>query len=508
MNDSTHRGNEVPKHGSNGGRVSRRRFLRWAAGAVAAGIGGALAGAIPSTGRPTTAQSAGRVLVLGAGLSGLAAAWELEAAGHDVTVLEARTHPGGRVSTLRQPFAGDLYAEAGAVAFSEAYTQANRFIDELGLERADWAVPDLRPLYHLHGERFTAGGEEPPDWPYDLTAEERELGPVGILQRYAIEPLPPEIAEPNRWNEPPLADLDRMTLGEFMRRHGASQAAIQLVADTQFFGPRVDNISALSAAVAEFGLFFAGAPFVLQGGNDQLPTAMAERLSRAIQYGVEVTEVHHSRSGVEVRARRGDRTERFRGGRVVCTLPAPVLQGVRFDPTLPASARYALRRMPFIDTTNAYVQVSRAFWHEEGVTGSASTDLPIDEVTRAPTSDAAGPHERAILKSAVRGPAATRFGARSDEAVIARTLQHLDEVHPGIYDVQEGGTVKSWGRDPYALGCASWPGPGDVTWLLGSLQRPHGRVHFAGEHTSVLRSTMEGALRSGIRAAGEVAQAS
>jgi Monoamine oxidase len=47
-------------------------------------------------------------------------------------------------------------------------------------------------------------------------------------------------------------------------------------------------------------------------------------------------------------------------------------------------------------------------------------------------------------------------------------------------------------------------GPGDVTGHLEALQRPHGRIHFAGEHTSILRATMEGALRSGIRAAQEV----
>lgn len=488
--------------------VSRRHFLRQAAGATAAGIG--MSVAHPFAGIPisATAPSAKHVLVLGAGLSGLAAAWELEAAGHEVTVLEARSRPGGRVFTLRQSFAEDLYAEAGAVAFSETYSQANRFIDELGLARAEWAVPDLRPLYHLKGQRFSVGPNQSPDWPYSLTPEEQKLGPMGIMQRYIIDPLPPEIAKPDRWDRSPLADLDDLSLAGFMRRHGASEGAIELIADTQFFGPRVDNISMLSSALAEFGLFFAGTPFVLAGGNDRLPTAMAQRLSRAIQYGVEVTEVRQTDSGVEVQALRGDRTERFQGDRIVCAIPAPVLQGVRFTPSLPSAKQFALRNMPHIDTTNVYVQVGRAVWYEAGVTGSASTDLPIDEIARAPASDAGGPQERVILKSSVRGPAATRLGLLSDEEALDHTLRHLAKVHPGIDGVQEGGTAKSWGQDPYALGCVSWPGPGDVTWFLKSLQSPHGRVHFAGEHTSVLRSTMEGALRSGIRAAAEITQTS
>src|SRR5215212_819376 len=67
---------------------------------------------------PTPANVAGKprkVIVVGAGLAGLAAAYELVQLGHDVTVLEARTRPGGRVHTLRSQFADRLYAEAGAI---------------------------------------------------------------------------------------------------------------------------------------------------------------------------------------------------------------------------------------------------------------------------------------------------------------------------------------------------------------------------------------------------------
>ena len=67
--------------------------------------------------------------------------------------------------------------------------------------------------------------------------------------------------------------------------------------------------------------------------------------------------------------------------------------------------------------------------------------------------------------------------------------------------------MKAWSADPYALGHVSFPGPGDVLAYLSLLQQPHGRIHFAGEPTSILRSTMEGALRSGVRAAAEVNEA-
>lgn len=497
--------------------ISRRDFIQGigALGVAAPLVGSAFANLFPGgLGRsdepspePLPKRQPGSVsnsvIIIGAGLSGLAAAWELDNAGHEVTVLEARTRPGGRVHTLREPFTGDLYAEAGAATYTQAYTQANRYIDELNLKRASFAQPDLRSLYHLNGQRFATVPDQQTEWPYDLAEEERGLGPRGLVKKYLMAPLPDEISRPERWKKPPLSELDQISLAEYMERQGASQGAVDLVADTHWWGMRPNRSSTLFLALAEFGLSVGGS-FILEGGNDRLPTAMASRLSQQIRYGVEVTAIRDQGAGVEVEALRGSHPERFEADRAICTIPGSILQGIDIEPELSGDKRRAIANFPSVDTTRVYVQIGRCFWYDEGITGSARTNLPIGHISRQPSTDPGGPEERIVLQSVVIGSPATRLAARSEVELLELTLRHMEKVHPKIRDYYEGGTVKVWSDDPYTRAAFSWPGPGDMTQHLEPLQRPHGRIHFAGEHTSILCAMMEGALRSGIRAAREV----
>lgn len=149
-----------------------------------------------------------RVIVVGAGLAGLAAAWELKKAGHEVTVLEARKRPGGRVSTLRTPLTKGLHVEEGAVAFGGNYTHAIKLIEDFGLEKIPYPFPEKAIVYHLNGERITAVPGEEIQWPFELASNEKGKDPLSLVKMYIIDTLPMEVGDPDLWSKEPVVNLD------------------------------------------------------------------------------------------------------------------------------------------------------------------------------------------------------------------------------------------------------------------------------------------------------------
>ena len=487
------------------GRISRKTFLQQIGlgmGALGTGIfyPTSLSAAEFLSGKT---KSGKKVVVVGAGLAGLAAAWQLRKDGHDVTILEARNRPGGRVSTISEPFAEGLYAEEGAAAYSESYTEAVKLIKEFQLETIPYTWPEEEIIYHLNGERITAKAGEQVDWPYELDPEEQGKDPMALVQKYIIDTLPKEAGDPDLWDKSPVVNFDKLSLADYLKKQGASDGAVKLLQNTQWFAAIPHKTSGLSMAMSDFGLFMSGMPFILKGGNDLLPKEMAARMSDNIQYGVEVKSIRDSGNGIEVVGGKNGEETTFTGDEVVVSLPLKVLKNVTFDPPLSAAKTEAIDGMPKIDLTRVYLEVEKPFWRNEGLSGMAFTDLPVMQVNAYHNMQnmEGGP---AILESYVAGDRAKNLKGLTEKEAIERQLKEMQEVHPGVKDHFTGGYFKAWGEDPYALGGPSWPAPGDVTAHLKDLKAAQGNIHFAGEHTSVLRSTMEGAIRSGFRAAREI----
>jgi monoamine oxidase len=484
-----------------------------AAGPAAASDSPAAGAAGPAEAAPAPARRPQRVIVMGAGLAGLAAAYELVEMGHTVTVLEARQYAGGRVHTLREPFDDGLYAEAGAIDFSASYRHLVRYVKILDLPTAPPQEGPQWVVYYLRGKRFAVkwdANTKEPDWPLPLTAEERQLGYNRMFQKYFA--IIDKIGDPGApgWSVEPWKSYDTMTLASFLKRQGASDAAVELLSDTLPFGYGWSQVSALHRLLSDIALFFLDASqisMVIAGGNDRLPLGLAKRLGDRIHYGAAVVKVMQQPGRVRaVYRRNGGAEEWVDADRLICAAPCPALRNVEFQPELPAARRQILEQLEYNPVTRIYLQVKRRFWTAElgDLWASAQTDLPIQNVFEDPLGRPAGLGPRGILECHVKGPVAVQLAAMDEPARIAFALDNMEKAYPGLKSNFERGTSVAWGTDPWAGGGYAWWKPGQLTSWAPELAKPSGRLHFAGEHTSLLGRTMEGALESGNRAAREV----
>jgi monoamine oxidase len=470
--------------------MDRREFLALTAGLV-----------LPRRGGKRRAR---RVLVVGAGLAGLAAADELSRAGMDVTVLEARAEPGGRVRTLRAPFADGLYAEAGALLVPETHHLVRAYVARFDLTLIPVVPRPGGELYQVRGRRLRVADGVEPAWPFDLTAAERALGLAGLWQRYVVSALD-EIGDPASpgWPSPSLARYDAMTMGDFLRGRGASPDAVALLAlgYLDLGGDGVETYSALSmlrdVALRRGNRRYA----MIAGGNDRLPVAMAAGLGARVEYRTTVVRVEPGAGGAAVVAERDGAPVRLTADDLICALPPRVLASIEVAPDFSPARRAALRALASTSVTRVLVQTRTRVWERLGQPGSAVTDLATKWVWDA---TAAQPGRRGILDAHLGGAAARRLGALGDAERATRVLADLDRVYPGVRDEVEASVAVDWDADPHARGAYAWFRPGQLPSVTRVLAAPEGRVHFAGEHLAAASGWMEGALASGVRAAQAV----
>jgi monoamine oxidase len=454
-------------------------------------------------------QSAKSVIVLGAGLAGLAAAYELCEAGHQVTVLEARAKPGGRVLTLRDPFADGIHAEAGAFAFVPTTPDyVMNYVRRFGLAVAP-AVPDESDrrslLYYFRNQRLKETTEI--RWPIELSDEERKMGLPAMRTRY-LKAAVDEVARasgPGNFDEL-LQKYDRRSFSEFLHDAGASAAAGELIAVTDWdpVGDKLDQRSALDV-LAQTACYsaFRGARYTIAGGNDRLPQAFAERLGERMRYGAAAVRIEHNDRGVRVVYVQAGKETAADADYLVCALPFSVMRKIEVAPSLPGPKREAIEKLTYSSVTSIAIQCRSRFWSDEGLTGSAFTDLPISLYWDATDGQRAG---RAILQGVMTGGRSRHAQALGRAERIALIVESTEEVFPHIQDYCEGVDYRFWDEDPWSRGGNAWFGPGEMSALWPRLSRSEGRIHFAGEHTGslLLHGSAQGALESGLRAAREI----
>jgi monoamine oxidase len=487
--------------------MKRRDFLKQtalAAAALSAPSSSAFAlgqGALERRGAPK------KVVIIGAGLAGLSAAYELSLAGHDVTVLEARTRPGGRVHTLRDTFPEGLYAEAGATRIPDHHHFTLKYADRFGLTLDPFQPPALPSVYYVRGRRMKVTAGQDVEWPYELTAEERKLGLSGMRQKYIWSMLSElgDVTDP-RWPSPDaLRKYDQLNRSDFWRSRGASSEAIALLS-LGGVDDRVETWSALFMLRNQALNQKLTQYYKIRGGTDLLPRRFAARLAAKIHYAAPVVRIEQDAQGVKAVFLHAGSYHTMAGDYLICAVPFTVQKNIEVSPAFSVEKQRAIEQLPYLSVSKIFIQVRKRFWVGEGLNGFATTDLPIGQVWDTSYKQ---PGVRGILQAFPISLHSRRVTEMPEKERIGWALEQVETIYPGTRENFEGGVSKCWDEDEWARGGTAFYKPGQFSSLLPHVARPEGRVHFAGEHTSVwIDGWMQGALESGNRVAREVNAAS
>ncbi len=461
---------------------------------------------VPAALRAAATSDRRSVIVIGAGLAGLAAAYELREAGLDVQVIEQSNRVGGRIKTIREHFDDGAWVDVGGQTTGAMYANFFYYATKFGLPFEAQEAPTRRPdvLLHLGGQLHSAAQlrREPELWPVALHEHEKPLAPFRLLGHY-LDPIAQKIGAVERVLHPDFVHYDELTLRQLLEKQGASAAAIAQIDHTLNYNS-VDTVSALSALrdAARSLLMRGGQALNLESGNQSLPDAFAEQLGPAIRLGRTLTHVQHDSDGVQIHVETNGKREALYADSIIIAIPFTALRKVAFTPALPSKRQKIIDELPYTQIAQAYLQTRTRFWESDGPVAAVVSDGPLERLFNASDRMREG---RGLLVNWVNGAGTAAISADDPDRHMDTVVKQLEAVFPQSRGQIEKTLTNNWGLS-YVGGAYAHYAPGQMAAHAADIPRPIGRVHFAGEHTELVAPGMEGALTSGKRAAAEILQ--
>jgi len=460
--------------------------------------------AIARDGLPERPGPRQRVAVVGAGMAGLAAAFELARAGHEPFVLEAQHRVGGRILTLREPFAPGLYGEAGAMRIPRTHALPLAYAERFGLALAPFTLDNPAAYCHIGGRRHRwREVDANPELLATEMSEQDRATTYGKRWESAIRPLVAEVEQGGdvAWASI-IARYDGYSTREFLERLGWHEPEIEVFGLLQN-QEALMNSCFLELLREEIGRFYQDL-VQIEGGMDRLPLAFMPALGSRIRYGARLCAIEQSEREVTLHCQTGGGRMKFAADYCILALPFPVLRHVETVTPFSPGKRRAIRQLRYDASAKVFLQFARRFWEEDdGIFGGGTiTDMPIRNVFYPDHGRETG--RGVVVASYTWSEDAQRWGSLPPGERIEQALENLAAIHPQAPAEYEVGASKVWHDDPYAGGAFALFEPGQQTLLHEHVIAPEGRVHFAGEHASLAHAWIQGAIESGLRAALEI----
>ncbi len=494
-------------------------------------------------------------IILGAGIAGIAAAYELQQRGHTVRILEGSKRAGGRIYTHR--FKNGSHSERGAMRIPLAHDYTRHYIRAAGIPSKDLrrfldANPRGQDYVDMFGTVSRSREFKPETVPVfeRMSSQEQEAARKGgagavlslymtpLFERLQSDGLVAELIAGN-FSHSLLKTWDSMSWRQYLTNK-ASVAGLEFLGRVLTLKPNWDWSL---AAILRNELHQPGnVLYEIAGGTERLITGMLERLQPGtVDFGRRAVDIVPSRTGGTIRMKDG-KDEPFE--RLLCTVPFPVLRRMPLN-GFSKSKRGAIDGIRYMSASKVYFAYDVRWWEQDGIVGGRSVsdrpagtaglprqvyypsdtaNIPLPDALRAPsTADLSSglfneymslPDSSLDLGAAVKRdanrPGSILASYTFDEASRAlcrlppeqRVQVVIDSLKPMHGDLPARPVDADpwcWDEHPWTRGALAITPPTDLTRFLADARKPEGRIHFAGEHVSIAPGWIQGSLESSLR---------
>lgn len=457
-----------------------------------------------------------KIIIAGAGMAGLVAASLLHAAGHEVQILEAAHRVGGRIYTVRAPFTHGNYFEAGAMRIPDTHKLVIEYIKKFNLPTNQFINSNPHDLLYVNGVRTSNISYEKDPNILNFPVAENEKGKTAQqLMQYAVQPLADFIEKDPDKNWPVvIQNFQQYSLDNYLRHNPFGRSLSSGAIDKIKVLLSLEGLPELSflEILRDILIIFIKPQLKyieITGGYDKLPRAFLKELRHHIFFGQKLTKIVQNHKNVSLYTENPQTFHRyhFEADRVIITIPFAVLNFVQIEPfdSLSYYKRKAIRELHYVPSTKIGIEFKHRFWEKDGLTGGRTVTDFASRFTHYPSRNNPRTTSGVVLGSYTWEDDTVPWKSGSNEMKIKETLHHLAQFHGDeVYHHFVTGHAHSWSLDPNAGGCFAMYKPYQEAELYEPIKAVEGRLHFAGEHTTLQHGWVEGAIESGIRAAIEI----
>ncbi|WP_298740371.1 flavin monoamine oxidase family protein [uncultured Chitinophaga sp.] len=501
--------------------ISRREFLTTAGKSALAAYPAMMALGLLKTAPAHAFELSGsgnnkRIIILGAGLAGMTAAYELSKLGYQCTILEARNRAGGRCWSVRkgatlqeqgQPlqtaaFDNGLYFNAGPSRIPHHHALTLHYCRELGVPLQVYNNVNEAAYYFSEGKGPLSNKK----------IRIREIH--NDVRGYITEMLAKAIDQ--HQVDAALSKEDAAKIIEYLRAEGGLNIDKLYKASSRrgYIEPagageqagkiadpyRLTDIISSGLMdpdfynVAEYTYELQMTMFQAVGGMDRISAALEKKVAPFIQFGCEVSAIHNQADGVKITYRDKSGEKQLNGDLCICTIPLPVLSNI--DHNFSSDVSRAIDYVPYMVTGKMGLQFKRRFWEEdEGIYGGIThTNNELTQIFY-PSNDYLG--RKGILLGYYNfNETAAKVSALTYQQRQQLALEKGAMIHPQYTKEFETGFSVSWHKTPYSMGGWALYDSESRQTLYKALLMPDKQVYFAGEHMTYLNAWMAGAFES------------